>query len=354
MSKPPPFSLTADNAVGYLRAQGVLTAAAAGAASARLLGGGVSNIVVRVDVGGGPAGALVVKQSLPQLRVEQDWFADRSRIYREWASIRYLAGVLPAGAIPEVIYSNEDDYLYVMTPAPPGGVNWKEALLGGQVDAAVAGKVGEMLGQIHRATRSAAGGAPAELGDFADQTCFVQLRIDPYHRATAAVHPDLAGVIETEAQRMLGRPLVMVHGDYSPKNVIVAGAGAAAQVFLLDFEVVHLGHPAFDLAFMLNHLTLKAIHRPELAGAYNGAALAFWDGYVAAGDTAALMDGLEADTVRQLGVLLLARVDGKSPAEYIRTDADKGRVRNLGRAILNGAVTRLGQVREWLAGPANR
>ena len=357
-----PFTLAPDNAVAYLVARRVIDEDAAARATAELLGGGVSNIVVRVAISAGPNGApdgdpdgaLVVKQSLPQLRVAQEWFADRQRIHREWGSIQYLAGVLPAKAIPRVIYANEDDFLYVMTSAPAAGVNWKDALLAGQVDVAVAGKVGELLSAVHRTTAITDGNVPSQLQPFADQHCFVQLRIDPYHRATAAVHPDLADVIESEAQRMLNHPLALVHGDYSPKNVIVTGAGETAEVYLLDFEVVHLGHPAFDLAFMLNHLTLKAIHQPEITGTYNRAARAFWASYVAAvSGPDGYADALERDTLRQLGVLLLARVDGKSPAEYITTDGAKAGVRQLARAILTGELARLSHVHDWLLNPAH-
>ena len=117
-----------------------------------------------------------------------------------------------------MVYENEGDFLYVMTSAPAEGVNWKDALLGGRVDIPVAGKVGALLGRIHRATQIADGNIPDSLEPFADQQCFVQLRIDPYHRATAGVHPDLASAIEAEAQRMLNHPVAMVHGDYSPKT----------------------------------------------------------------------------------------------------------------------------------------
>lgn len=354
-----PFPLDAGNAAAYLAQRGVITPAAAASATASTLGGGVSNVVVCVAGAGVPGGALVVKQSLPQLRVAQEWLADRSRIYREWASIRYLADILPPGAVPQIVDWDDDNFIYVMTAAPPDGVNWKEALLAGHIDAAVSGQVGRLLGKMHRATAITDGHIPAALQPFADQRSFVQLRIDPYHRATAAAHPDLADAITAAADRMLGQPLVLVHGDYSPKNVIVAGAGRAggddvddvsdAAVMLLDFEVVHLGNPVFDLAFMLNHLTLKALHRPELANQYNRAAASFWSEYAAAADTpAALASDLEQDTVRQLGVLLLARVDGKSPVEYITADAAKANVRRLARAILSGELNTLADLHRRL------
>ncbi len=404
------FVLDEHNAAAYLAARGLLAPEAAARATAVALGGGVSNTVIRVSVpgpsdepgwsgesdAGGGAGAgetaLVIKQSLSRLRVAEEWFADRERIYRECAAIRYLGKALPAGGVPQARYEDRDNFLFVMTAAPPGGVNWKDALLDGRIDSDAAGQVGELLGRIHRHSGVREDAAiPPELRQFADQRCFVQLRIDPYHRAAAAVHPDLAGVIETEAQRMLNRGRALVHGDYSPKNIIVAGqsdhrtggAPEARAAFLLDFEVAHLGNPVFDLAFMLNHLALKAIHRPELAPQYNAAARAFWMAHrrvKAAGnragganadsdtvsdtvsDTApdaapdaahdSGAEALERDTVRQMGVLLLARVDGKSPVEYITDGERKDFVRGLGRAILLGKMAWLDEVHSRLADAA--
>ena len=342
------FTLTEQNAIRYLAGRRLIAPATAWLATARSLGGGVSNVVVRVDVPG-EAGGLVLKQSLPRLWVEQEWLADRERIYHEAASLRYLAEVLPASALPKVVHEDRANYLFVMTAAPAEGVNWKDALLAGSVDPAVAKKVGALLGRIHQHSSVPDDRIPEELDQFSDQHCFVQLRIDPYHRATAAVHPDLADTVEIEAQRMLNRRLALVHGDYSPKNVIVAGSGENAEVFLLDFEVAHLGNPVFDPAFMLNHLTLKAIHQPQLADEYNAAARSFWSAYLDnAGALAADVARFERETVRQLGVLLLARIDGKSPAEYITGDQQKQQARNLAKGILSGAMTQLHQLHDAL------
>ena len=382
------FMLDAGNAVAYLAGRGLIGTAEAGRARAALLGGGVSNMVVRVDVpevSGAGGRSLVLKQSLPRLRVAGEWYADRERICREWAAAEYLGSVLPPSSVPQVVDTDRGNWLFVMTAAPGDGVNWKEALLDGVVDVGVAAQVGSMLGIIHRRSAGAAGAGgagaiPPDLGEFADRRGFVQLRIDPYHRAAAAAHPELAAAIEAEAQRMLGQPRVLVHGDYSPKNIIVSSGGTgggngnsddggdgAGAVFLLDFEVAHLGNPVFDLAFLLTHLTLKAIRRPQLAGEYNGAARAFWTGYQdAAGDNilgdggtgseGALPEGgtleralLERDTMRQLGALLLARVDGKSPVEYIVTEAQKAQVRRLARELLGGGIAGLAELHCRLA-----
>lgn len=351
------FTLTAESAISYLVKRGLITQNASRNAVAELLGGGVSNVVVLVHGGDGP---LVLKQSLPKLRVEEDWFADRERIYREWAGIDYVNSLSKTASwtTPRVVYEDKSNFLFVMTAAPSDGVNWKEALLGGQVDAAVAARVGKMLAAIHRSSTIVGDGVPVELRQFAELDCFVQLRIDPYHRATAAAHPDLAEVIEREAHRMLPSDherRALVHGDFSPKNIIVSGVGDEARVLLLDFEVAHLGNPVFDLAFMLNHFTMKAIYNPGLAERYCEAGRSFWSEYLdAVGTAVGDRDALELDTVRQLGALLLARIDGKSPAEYITADEQKEYARRLARDILTGGVVSLSEIHYRLVSQGER
>lgn len=355
------FALTTENAIPYLTEKGLIAPESVATATAESLGGGVSNTVVKVSVGGAGGQELVLKQSLPKLRVEEEWFADQERIYREKAGLDFAGSLGSEGVVkgracwtvPEVLHEDRDNFLFLMTAAPDDGVNWKEALLNGNVDTKVAAQVGNMLAAIHRSSIVVDGDVPEELRQFADLDGFVQLRIDPYHRATAAVHPDLADVIENEAQRMLpsvreGRALV--HGDFSPKNIIVKGEGAEAQVLLLDFEVVHLGNPVFDLAFMLNHFTLKAIYNPALADRYCEAGGSFWFAYLdAVGTSTGRRDSLERDTVRQLGALLLARIDGKSPAEYLTEEAQKQYARDLARSVLSSEITSLDELHSRLS-----
>ena len=355
------FELSEENAVAYLVSRGVVSGECGRWAKAEFLGGGVSNVVIKVSNGGGEANALVLKQSLPKLRVEEDWFADQKRIHRERAGLDFVGGLRSGGTagervfwtVPEVVDEDRDNFIFAMTAAPPDGFNWKEQLLGGHIDVSVAKRVGAMLGTIHQRSCVAGDSVPEDLGEFVDLDCFVQLRIDPYHRATAAAHPDLADVIEHEARRMLPSAFerrTLVHGDFSPKNIIVSGEGAEAQVLLLDFEVVHLGNPVFDLAFMLNHFTLKAIYQPALAERYCAAARSFWSEYVdCVGTTMGDWDALGRDTVRQMGVLLLARVDGKSPAEYITEIVRQQRARTLARSILTGEVDTLAEVHAQLS-----
>ena len=336
------FDLDETNAAAYLSSRGLVDPDSV--EKVELLGWGVSNVLVKVQTRGD---CMVIKQSLARLRVTEDWFADRERIYRECACIETLSTILPTGALPEVRYQDQDNYLFVMSCAPEEGVNWKEQLLAGQVDETVAGKVGAALGAIHRETT----GSSAVRERFLNDQVFIQLRIEPYHWTTAKVHPDLAQVIQREAARMLEVKTALVHGDFSPKNIIVTGQ----DVFLLDFEVVHYGNPVFDLAFMLNHLMLKSVHNAGIRNMYFHAARSFWQGYTEqAGLDLRTAAQRERDTIKQTGCLMLARIDGKSPAEYIVDPAVKESVRSIARDILLGDYAKLDDMMALVDGKLSR
>jgi 5-methylthioribose kinase len=284
------------------------------------LPGGVSNTVLLVE---GPGERFVLKQALAKLRVAQEWFSRRDRIRLEYGILERLAPRMPAGSLPCVLFTDPDNFLFAMSAAPTDAETWKAQLLRGQADAAIAAQVGEMLGGLIRAGREEEGLRQ----EFADQTVFDELRLDPYYRATAARHPDLAGFFEARIEACR-KPYSLVHGDWSPKNFLVAGN----SVMAIDWEVIHTGDPSFDAAFCTNHLLLKSFRRPEWREHYRCAGAAFWGALRAALPEDAL-PWFEASAIRHLGGLMLARVDGKSPVEYLDA-AQQARVRSFARALI--------------------
>ena len=285
--------------------------------SVQPLGGGVSNVVLAVE---SPHTRVVVKQSLPRLRVADEWLANRERAVTEAEALR-LAAQLTPDAIPRVFDVDPVECALVMELAPPGWLTWKEFLLAGEADAGVAARVGSLLAAWHRETMGGGTGA------FSDQTVFDQLRVDPYYRTLARRRPELAPEIERHVERMLATRLCLVHGDYSPKNVLLGDGG----LWVIDFEVAHVGDPVFDLAFMLNHLFLKAIHRPAGEESYRACAAAFWDAYRE--EVAASLVSTGRHLFGHLGCLMAARVDGKSPVEYL-DESGREAARRVGASLL--------------------
>jgi 5-methylthioribose kinase len=287
------------------------------------LTGGVSSLVVRVVT---DDGAFVIKQALPQLRVEAAWFSRPERSGIEARCAVALTELVP-GSVPEVVAIVPERSAFVMRSAPAGTATWKDHLLRGDISLDVAGAVGQMLGRIHAASAGRSDLATA----FADASFFDELRIDPYLRYVAAAAPDLAPALDEVAGQLLATRVCLVHGDFSPKNLLVIPDGG---VLLVDHEVAHWGHPAFDVAFVTNHLCLKAVRFRDVNDvlACLDAASVVLDAYSAEVDDLRL--GVGRFAARTTGALMLARVDGKSPVEYLTDERDRALVRSIGRDVL--------------------
>lgn len=318
-----------------LRADGVVRSA-----SARLtpLAGGVSSEIYRVDDG---QESFVVKRALPKLSVAADWFADPRRNLSEQNYLRYVEAFLP-GSVPRLRFASREHCYFAMELLGGELANWKTELLAGRVDRSHAARAGRILAIIHR--RSTGDPAVIELFDTTDH--FWQLRIEPYLLATAEAHPRLAAVLRTEAERLGACRSALVHGDFSPKNLLVGGD----RLVVIDCEVAWYGDPAFDLAFLLNHLCLKSLyhapaHRAELSAAVGAAVDAYQDAWSNLPVVADIADRAS----RLLPMLLLARVDGKSPVEYL-AEAQREHVREFAeREILAPPVELTKMLEKWFA-----
>lgn len=283
------------------------------------LRGGVSSVVLSVST---PAGPMVVKQALARLRVDDDWRAKRERAVTEAAALRLSASLTP-GLVPEVLDADPETCALVLAHAPTTWRPWKDLLLAGTADPDVASRLGSALASWHRGTLA----DDAVRRRFADHEAFEQLRIDPYYRTIQRRHPDVADAVGVLVDLMLSRRRCLVHGDFSPKNVLVGPDG----LWVVDWEVAHHGDPSFDIAFMLNHLLLKALHNPRRRARYERCSDAFVGTYDAEVDDS-LRERVEY-LLGHVGCLMLARVDGKSPAEYL-SGQERKRAWRLGLSLV--------------------
>lgn len=253
--------------LSHLRASGLVTSA-----SPRLepLSGGVSSDIVLVC--DGPR-RFVVKRAFAKLRVVDDWYADTSRNGVEKSYFDYAVRIVP-GAVPRVLAGDAKAGWFAMEFFGDGFSNWRQLLLAGEADPAIARRAGEVLGKLHRASW----GDAAARDRFGTLPNFHALRIEPYLLTTATRVAEVRAILEAEAQRLTVTSLALVHGDYSPKNLLVG----LSRVIVLDAEVAWYGDPAFDTAFLLNHLHLKALMHRGQPGPLLALVPTFWSAYTAA------------------------------------------------------------------------
>jgi aminoglycoside phosphotransferase (APT) family kinase protein len=297
------------------------------------LTGGVSSLIVLAHTRRGP---VCVKTALPRLRVAAQWLAPVERNAAEVAWLR-LAGDIVPRAVPRILGEDPAAHAFAMEWLDPATHPvWKAELRDGRVDLAVASAVGRTLLALHRHTARRADLAAA----FAHDASFHALRLDPYLGAAARAHPDCAAALEGLIAITAGHRVALVHGDVSPKNILCGPRGPV----LLDAECAWYGDPAFDLAFVLNHLLLKSVWRPAHARAHAAAFAALAASYLEGVDWEPRV-ALEARAARLLAGLLLARIDGKSPVEYLDSEALRAPVRRVARALLLAPPEDLAQVR---------
>jgi 5-methylthioribose kinase len=275
-----------------------------------ILHGGVSNRTVRVERDSGEA--WVLKQALAKLRVPVDWFSSPERIHREALGLEWLARLAPPGSTTPLLFEDRERYLLAMQAVPQPHENWKTMLLGGKICTDHVRQFATLLATIHHQAYGRADLAEV----FGDRGFFESLRLEPYYGYSAQQAPAAAAFLVSLMRETLACRITLVHGDYSPKNVLVH----EGRLVLLDHEVIHFGDPAFDLVFSLTHFLSKAHHLPKLRRAFASAALEYWRVYadaLGASARAAWAADLEPRAVRHTLACLLARTVGRSPLEYL-------------------------------------
>jgi 5-methylthioribose kinase len=321
---------------GYLPDQSQLTV--------RNLHGGVSNRTVLVEFGGT---SWVLKQALNQLRVAVDWFADPARIQREALGLRWLQQLVPPGSVPDLVFEDPENHILAMQAVPQPHENWKSLLLQGLVDERLVVQFGKLLGSLHREAYLRQAEVCAQ---FEDRSFFESLRLEPYYAYTASQVPEAAEYLARLIESTRATNLTLVHGDYSPKNILVF----ADRLVLLDHEVIHFGDPAFDLGFSLTHLLSKAHHLTEQRTAFAQSAILYWETYQNTLGPLTWTDLLEKRAVLHTLGCLLARVAGRSPLEYLTPEEKYRQQQVVVRLIASPPDTISNMVKDFLKGLTDR
>ena len=291
--------LTEDTVLTYLIEKQIISAS--DQAEVEVLTGGVSNVVLAITT---KNQKMVLKQALAELMVAQKWEADQRRAIVEANAIALFHKLSP-DQVPNLVFLDPERFILILDRVPVGSTVWKSDLLDGVINPDVAEVLGTTLAKWHNFGEK---DKEARL-QFMEDSLFEQLRIDPFYRFVAAKNEALKPVISKLINELEGDKTTIVHGDFSPKNIMV---GMDDQVYILDFEVTHVGNPVFDLAFLLAHLMCKRFRTDEpleekLLGA---TAERFINAYQAIRPIASSLS-------LHTALIALARVEGKSPVNYL-------------------------------------
>lgn len=297
------------------------------------LTGGVASDIAMVTLGDA---RYCVKFALPKLKVAADWRAPVHRNAAEYAWLKVAADLSPESAV-QLFGRSECAHGFAMEFIAGDDVYlWKSAMLSQSPARGEARAVGDLLGRIHAASTQEGFDRSA----FQNRDDFWALRVEPYLTFTAKAHPDLSSTLTEMAEEIYANQSVLVHGDVSPKNILIRDGAP----ILLDAECATMGDASFDPAFCLNHLILKAIHVPALRTDLLAAVGGFWGAYSAhiSWENAA---ALEQRVARLVPALMLARVDGKSPVEYL-DEAEREQIRNLAVSVLKNPNSQISKLIE--------
>jgi len=312
----------------------------------RELAGGVSNMVLLVERPDRPGEDFVIKQARAQLRTRQPWFSSVERAWREADVLKICRQLLerahsnhpgPADLVaqtPRIVFEDRDNFLFAITAAPRPNRTWKEDLLAGPTDSAVAAACGKLLGTLHAGSWRDADIA-RQIGN---RTLFEELRVSPYYRTLAAAHDDARAPLEKLIDSLAENSCALVHADFSPKNLLLYSGG----LLMVDFETGHYGDPAFDLGFFLSHLVLKACHQIPRHADYLALSEIFkqsYDSTIARRISAEERESLWSRAVGHFAGCAWARLDGKSPVEYLTDKRRRESIRSVCRDVFRQQLT---------------
>ncbi len=263
---------------------------------------GVSSELWRIDAGDK---TYCLKRALPRLNVAQEWLAPVRRNAEEVRWLRFAASVAPR-QVPAVVADDAQAGIAILSWFDAARwTNWKVQLMQGLVRPAVGTEMGELLAAVH--ARSAA--QPELAKSFDNMDLLSALRLEPFFVAAMDANPEAAHRLREAVDHLTTYRTALIHGDVSPKNILIH---ISRPPVLLDAECACWADPAFDVAFLCAHLFLKSAHVSRYRAWFYETIRRLLAAYEVAAP-----EPVNERLLLLVPALLIARVDGKSPADYM-------------------------------------
>ncbi len=279
-----------------------------------------------------------IKRALAKLAVKEDWFAPIDRSNFEVKYFHYCKNIEP-NSFPKILGHDKNNFILAMEWFDNKKfIVWKKRLMEKSVSFKDGKRLGKLLGVIHKFFYKKKKYKIIFLND----KTFYDIRIEPYLVFTSKFYPEFSEHYKTTIDFLTKNKSTVIHGDFSPKNILLG----RNHPVILDAETACWGNPAFDLAFLNNHIILKSIFNKEIFKSYLKLSKSFLESYLAHFSIVNNKKFLRSFILLQ-ALLILARVDGKSPVEYFKKK-HKNLARNFAKNLLINKSSNLNNFyQEW-------
>ena len=296
------------------------------------LEGGVSSEVYYVKTN---KKEYCIKRSLKKLLVKKEWIANTNRIKFEYLWLKHCRSILKKN-IPETFeFNSRKKYIVMQYLDTSDYKTLKELFFDKIVNIKTIKLISKHLYKIHANSNN----VKTKNIFKGNNKNFYDLRLDPYFNEIGRVYPRYKEYIEHLNKNYLKNSNTLVHGDFSPKNILIG----KNKIIYLDAECCNFGDPVFDLVFFTNHLLIKSIYFKNKSQEFIKSYMMFYKEYL--NNLSPKEHKLYVERIiKMTPVMLLARIDGKSPVEYINSKKIKNTIRNKSFLLLDNKINSLNDI----------
>ena len=296
------------------------------------LTGGVSSEVYHVKTN---KNNYCIKRSLKRLLVKKKWIANTNRIKFEYLWLKHCQNILKRNIPNTYEFNNKKKYIVMEYLKTSQYKTLKQLYFNKIININTIRSISKHLYKIHSNSSNYKTKKTFE-GNYKN---FYDLRLDPYFNEVGRVYPKYKGYIKKINENYIKHSNTLVHGDFSPKNILVG----KNKIIYLDAECCNFGDPVFDLVFFTNHLLIKSIFFKDKSQEFIKLYISFYREYLSNLSTKHFNSYIDR-IIKMTPIMLLSRVDGKSPVEYINKVKIKNIIRKKSFLLLDSKISSLNDI----------
>jgi len=296
------------------------------------LTGGVSSEVYHVKT---YKNNYCIKRSLKRLLVKKKWIANTNRIKFEYLWLKHCQNILKRNIPNTYEFNNKKKYIVMEYLKTSQYKTLKQLYFNKIININTIRSISKHLYKIHSNSSNYKTKKTFE-GNYKN---FYDLRLDPYFNEVGRVYPKYKGYIKKINENYIKHSNTLVHGDFSPKNILVG----KNKIIYLDAECCNFGDPVFDLVFFTNHLLIKSIFFKDKSQEFIKLYISFYKEYLSNLSTKNFNSYIDR-IIKMTPIMLLSRVDGKSPVEYINKVKIKNIIRKKSFLLLDSKISSLNDI----------